>query len=65
MAALSWRIALVCGVAAAAFPAITAAQQQVYRYVDKDGRVIYSDRAPPADEGGPGQALEPQLHREQ
>ena len=23
------------------------AGQQVYRYVDKDGRVVYSDRAPP------------------
>jgi glutaredoxin len=32
------------------FVAFAAAQaQQVYRYVDKDGRTIYSDRPPPAD----------------
>jgi len=49
MAPLSGRIALVCGVAVAVFSAIAAAQQQVYRYVDKDGRVIYTDRAPPVD----------------
>ena len=49
MAALSGRIALVCGVAVAVLSAIAAAQQQVYRYVDKDGRVIYTDRAPPVD----------------
>jgi glutaredoxin len=42
-------MALHCGIAFAVFAAIAAAQQQVYRYVDKDGRVIYSDRAPPAD----------------
>ena len=24
-------------------------QQQVYRYIDKDGHVVYSDRAPPGD----------------
>jgi glutaredoxin len=49
MAPLSRRIALHCGVAVAAFAAIAAAQQEVYRYVDKDGHVIYSDRAPPPD----------------
>ena len=49
MAPLSGRIALVCGVAIAVFSAIAAAQQQVYRYVDKDGRVIYTDRSPPPD----------------
>jgi len=50
MARISRRIALACGVAAAVVAACAAAQaQQVYRYVDKDGRVIYSDRAPPAD----------------
>jgi hypothetical protein len=49
MAPLSGRIALVCGIAIAVSSAITAAQQQVYRYVDKDGRVIYTDRAPPPD----------------
>lgn len=26
-----------------------AQERQVYRYTDKDGRVVYSDRAPPAD----------------
>ena len=49
MAPLSRRIALHCGVAVAVFATIAAAQQQVYRYVDKDGRIIYSDRAPPPD----------------
>jgi glutaredoxin len=49
MAPLSGRIALVCCIAIAVSSAITAAQQQVYRYVDKDGRVIYTDRAPPPD----------------
>ena len=37
MAPLSQRIALVCGIAAAVIATVTAAQQQVYRYVDKDG----------------------------
>ncbi len=49
MAPLSRRIALVCGVAVAVLSAVTAGQQQVYRYVDKEGRVIYTDRAPPQD----------------
>jgi glutaredoxin len=49
MAPLSRRIALACGIAAAVIAAVTAAQQQVYRYVDKDGRIIYSDRAPGPD----------------
>ena len=49
MAPFSRRIALVCGIAVAVFSAVTVAQQQVYRYVDKDGRVIYTDRAPPPD----------------
>jgi glutaredoxin len=49
MARVSHGIALTCGVAATALGALAGAQQQVYRYVDKDGRVIYSDRAPPAD----------------
>ncbi|MEO8132943.1 MAG: glutaredoxin family protein [Betaproteobacteria bacterium] len=30
-------------------PQLAAAQQQLYRYVDKDGRVVYSDSMPPAD----------------
>ena len=42
--------ALMCGVAIAAIAVVTTAQaQQVYRYLDKDGRTIYSDRPPPAD----------------
>ncbi len=50
MARVSRQISLVCGVAAALVAACAAAQaQQVYRYVDKDGRVIYSDRTPPSD----------------
>ena len=50
MARISRRVLLACSVAAAAAAACAAAQaQQVYRYVDKDGRVVYSDRAPPAD----------------
>jgi glutaredoxin len=44
------RVAFVCGALAALVAASVAAQgQQVYRYVDKDGRVVYSDRVPPAD----------------
>lgn len=50
MTRVSQRIALVFGVAAAVIAALAAAQpQQVYRYVDKDGRTIYTDRPPPAD----------------
>ena len=50
MPPLSRRIAVVCGVAAAVIAALASAQpQQVYRYLDKDGRVIYTDRAPPSD----------------
>lgn len=30
-------------------PALAAAQQQLFRYIDKDGRVVYTDTAPPAD----------------
>jgi glutaredoxin len=29
--------------------AANAQERQVYRYTDKDGRVVYSDRTPPAD----------------
>jgi glutaredoxin len=50
MTGVSQRIGLVVGVAAAVIAALAAAQpQQVYRYVDKDGKTIYSDRAPPPD----------------
>ncbi len=30
-------------------PALATAQQSLFRYVDKDGRVVYSDTAPPLD----------------
>ena len=45
------RIALLfAATAAAAAVAVgVCAQQQVYRYVDKDGKVVYSDRSPPTD----------------
>lgn len=43
------RMALVLGVAAAVITAGAIAQQQVYRYVDKNGNVVYSDRSPPSD----------------
>ena len=42
-------IALLVGAAAAVIAAGASAQQQVYRYLDKDGRVVYSDRSPPTD----------------
>lgn len=48
MARGTLRITLAAGVAAAVV-ATGAAAQQVYRYVDKDGRVVYSDRGPPSD----------------
>ena len=43
------RIAFLVGLAAAVIAAGAPAQQQVYRYVDKDGTVVYSDRSPPTD----------------
>ncbi len=50
MARTATRIALLCGVGATVVAALAAAQaQQVYRYVDKDGHVVYSDRSPPSD----------------
>lgn len=42
--------ALFCGIAIAVSAALAGAQaQQVFRYVDKDGRIVYTDRTPPAD----------------
>ena len=38
-----------CAVALAAASAAVAQEKQVYRYTDKDGNIVYSDRAPPAD----------------
>jgi glutaredoxin len=50
MACLSTRFALALGTAAAVLATGAFAQnQQVYRYVDKDGRIVYSDRGPPGD----------------
>jgi glutaredoxin len=50
MAWASIRIALASGlIAAFATTGATAQTQQVYRYVDKDGHVVYSDRVPPGD----------------
>lgn len=42
-------VAVVCVVAFAAAAASPASAQSVYRYVDADGRVVYSDRPPPPD----------------
>lgn len=50
MVPVSRRIALLCSITAAVLTSVAAAQaQQVYRYLDKDGRTIYTDRPPPAD----------------
>jgi glutaredoxin len=50
MACLTFRFALLGGVAAVVVATSAAGQnQQVYRYVDKEGRVVYSDRGPPSD----------------
>jgi glutaredoxin len=41
---------IACGALAVAVAAGPVAQaQQVYRYTDKDGKVVYTDRQPPAD----------------
>ncbi len=42
-------IALTCLVAALGFATLAAAQTNVYRWVDKDGKVHFSDAPPPAD----------------
>ena len=50
MACMTIRFALAAAAVAAIVATGAAAQnQQVYRYVDKDGRIVYSDRGPPAD----------------
>ena len=49
MARANLRIALVAGITAVVATGVAAQNQQVYRYVDKDGRVVYSDRGPPSD----------------
>jgi glutaredoxin len=40
-------ISMACGIAAAIVATGALAQAQVYRYVDKDGHVVYTDRLPP------------------
>lgn len=49
MAWSTLRIALIAAVAGVFAANAVAQNQQVYRYVDKDGRVVYSDRGPPTD----------------
>ncbi len=44
---LEFRLAV--GIAAFMVVASSTAQQQLYRYVEPDGRVVYTDRAPPAN----------------
>jgi glutaredoxin len=41
--------AIACGLAAITTVVPIAQGQQVFRYTDKDGKVVYSDRAPPSD----------------
>jgi glutaredoxin len=47
MARATTRISMTCGFVAAIAAAGAFAQAQVYRYVDKDGHVVYTDRLPP------------------
>ncbi len=50
MARPSRRLTIVCGTLAGMIAAaVPATAQQVYRYVDPDGRIVYSDQAPPPD----------------
>lgn len=50
MARPSRRLAFACGALAGMIAAgATAQTQQIYRYLDPDGRVIYSDHLPPAN----------------
>jgi glutaredoxin len=50
MARMSKRSALLLGAVATVVAALAGAQaQQVFRYIDKEGKVVYSDRSPPAD----------------
>ena len=58
---------LAAATVALAFAGGALAQtEQVYRYTDTDGRIVYSDRAPPAGrEERPAEAPRRQLHRDQ
>jgi glutaredoxin len=50
MTPASRKLAFVCCALALSIAAGASAQEkQVYRYTDKDGRVVYSDRVPPSD----------------
>ena len=49
MASISRRMAMLAGATVAMLATVAVAQQQVYRYIDKDGKVVYSDRSPPTD----------------
>lgn len=51
MVTLTFRLEfrLAVGIAALMFVASSAAQQQLYRYTEPDGRIVYTDRAPPAN----------------
>ncbi len=40
-------VSMACGIAVALAAGGALAQAQVYRYVDKDGKVVYTDRLPP------------------
>ena len=40
---------IACGMLAAVLAVPAAQGQQVYRYTDKDGKVVYTDRTPPTD----------------
>src|SRR5919204_5134162 len=42
-------IDLLIGLTVLAMAATAAAQTQVYRYTDADGRIVYTDRPPPSN----------------
>lgn len=43
------RIATLIALGCMLVPALASAQQQMFRYIDKDGRTVYTDKAPPSD----------------
>ena len=45
----AWTLGAIATIAASVATDAGAQGQQVYRYVDKDGRTVYSDRGPPSD----------------
>ena len=66
MACASRRLAYACGALAGMIVAGAAAQDQpIYRYVDPNGRIIYSDHVPPPDaKSVEAKKLSPNLHRD-